>query len=245
MLHYIAVGINATGAGTGIATLFVLTSHVTGTVFVNHTFGSAIRSSTDVFCQTRAGGESVDYSALRVRAAGSWHTGILAGRSNGDRFDFLLEAAKERIAGETSGTTADWTVVNHLAVGVDAAGTHTGILAPLSYTGLVLGTVSAHNTFWSADGRTAYVIRLASADRVIIYDSTVTIGTAGSWTAGVRGYNRGDWFDRNFSTGTKWVAGKADLTSARRLMMENAALSVDAAGTYTGIFTFVVDTGLA
>lgn len=78
-----------------------------------------------------------------------------------------------------AGATANRIVVDHLAVGVDAASSRTRVLALVVETGLGQETFRADNAFGSARRRATDIVWLARADRHLVHHSAQAVRSAG------------------------------------------------------------------
>lgn len=186
VLDDVAEGVDTAGAWTRVRALFVLAGEISRALLVDDALGSAVWRSADVVRQAGAGREAVDDATLRVWTAGRLDAGILRW-SRRQYLRLVLDAAEERISGVAWRAAADWIVIYHLTIGVQAARADARILAALNDAGLVLGAVRADDAFGTAGRRTADVIRLASADGVIVHHTTVAVRTARRWLAGILG----------------------------------------------------------
>ena len=98
-----------------------------------------------------------------------------------------LEAAVgERVPDIARRAAADGIVVDHVALGVDAAHPSTGVDTLVDDTGQGGRAVAVEDTLWAAGGRSAKISRLTRANRSVLRDATFGVGPAGGRAAGVR-----------------------------------------------------------
>ncbi len=203
-------GMSPARAYTGITTPFVLARQVRGTFFVYGTFGATIRGPTNIIFQTRASGIATHNTTLRIWPAGRWYTriGRMTVLHNGwlywERKPIFLniyvlfegaaqfvnpksltffDATNKRIPRKSGGAAAYRIMVNDLAPSIQTASARTRVRALLLYAGFVLRTLRADHALWATSRRSADIIRLARADRVIVHLATLTVRSAWRWDA--------------------------------------------------------------
>lgn len=113
----------------------------------------------------------------------------------------LLIASTERISRVPFDARAHGHVTDHRALSVKPAGAWTGVLAFLTYTSLVTGTLGVDGTFRSAVWRAATIVRQAGAGWRLPHVLANRVWTTGGWQTGVslhrwRGFRGGFWRTR-------------------------------------------------
>jgi len=76
VVNHIALGVEATRAGTGIAALLINAGLMTGTLSIDGTLRTAIGWSTQILGQAGAGWSAVNLATLRIRSARRRNTGV-------------------------------------------------------------------------------------------------------------------------------------------------------------------------
>ncbi len=155
-------------------------------------------------------------------------------------------AAHERIANQSSRTRADWVVADHLAPGVQAAGTRTRITALLSDAGQAIGAVRVGGAFGSARN-----VRVADeTGKTVTADGAILCATLGIGAARIRfarivtAVNRRLDDHRNGRARRERIAGVAVATDAHRVVVGDATFGVDAAGVGARVGAAVADAAL-
>lgn len=135
------------------------------------------------------------------------------------------------------------TVVNHLALGIEATGSRTRITALLLYAGPVAGTVRVDSALGSADlRRIAVVTRQALADAPVVVGQADGVDAARTGTARQDPNRRRTWlYPRANAVGIALVAVG---TVADGTVGHHTAEGGLAAAAGTGIEALVVATGL-
>lgn len=184
----------------------------------------------------------------------------------------FFDASEERIAAVTDRADAHWIVIDHSAIGIQAARAWTWILASLIDTRRIGTAVRANYAFRPARRRTADVVGLARAHCVIVNDTAIAVRSARRWLARVARHWR--FCKRPIITessnnnskvltescrveglrdcsstyrlvaGLERVAGVAGKAAAGRLMVVNLALRVNPTRAHARIFALVVDASL-
>lgn len=117
MIHHVALGILATHAWTRIATLLIETCQIGGTICAADALGSAIGWAAYVTLQAATLCAVANIATLRIGA--TWRG--LAGISHILlHWRWLRVACDEGIARVGAQAAALWTMVQHLALGIQA-----------------------------------------------------------------------------------------------------------------------------
>ena len=94
-------------------------------------------------------------------------------------------ASGERVSLVSGATAADWVVIPHSAVGVDAARALARVYTVLIHTGQGLGAIGGHQALWPAVGRGAEVVVITRAHSLSVVPLALRIRAAWARKTGV------------------------------------------------------------
>ncbi len=242
MIDHLAVGVGAAGAGTRVNTLLIDAGRVAGTVRVDDTLGPAVGRHAHIVGQAGAGRDVVGVAALGVGTAGAGQAGIYRPRHRRRRRDFNARALAEGIPRVAGRTLTDGVVIGHLAAGVVATRSRTGVHALLIDAGGELGAVRADHTLGPAVGRGALVAGQAGAHAHTVHLPVLAVGAAGVGVAGLAVLHHRLGRRDELASGQR-VARVAGAARANGVVVAHAALRVQTAGSGAGVATLLVHAG--
>lgn len=156
----------------------------------------------------------------------------------------MRQTLYERIADETSETSAGDRVTDDLTLGVDTAAARTRVDALVVDTGLAGGTVRVDDTLRSAVGWGADVTRQTGTGWSATRRLALSVRTAGGRRARVAGGFQGGWWRWwNIIATPERIAGLSRTTTADRAVIDNFTSCVEAAGAETRVGALLVDAG--
>lgn len=234
MIDHFASGVQTAGAQARVRALLVHTGACQRTFRTDHALRSTGWRRTKVSLKTGADCVVLDVATLTV-----WPTG--RGRAwvpRGLRDLRLLTTGNERIAHVTRWAGAARYVVDNVANSALTTGPRTGILAFVPETCFIARTLQVEDTF-----RAAGFVGVAQVFRktLALAIPAESVGTAWRWTARVTD----SWYSgrRHHEALRERVTSESFHAGADRNVVQNVALSIDAAGTWTRILTLLVDAG--
>ena len=151
------------------------------------------------------------------------------------------------ITGVTIEAGADGHVTHRIANSIDTTHSGAGIDTLVVDTGSLAGAVSVENTLRSAGKvRVAEVASNAGTGTGPLAGSTLRIGSAGSWIAGVDNFNcsHSSCGDHNPSAVSEWVASVPGWTSAYGLVVLHHTLCIWSTRARAWVNTFFIETCL-
>lgn len=152
MIDHLTLGVIAACTATWIGALLINAGTILGTLRADHTLRFAAGRGTQVTFQAGAYGMTVLVVTLTVRSTRrglAWILGTL--RNNLDKMTRTMRIARVAIEAHAVGR-----VVQHTALGIDATGAGTRILALVIYTGTRTIAVGILHTL-----RTAAAVRIS------------------------------------------------------------------------------------
>lgn len=144
-------------------------------------------------------------------------------------------ASGERITSEAIVARADGRVVHHAAVGIEATGSRTRILAALINAGQSGRTLSVQRTLWPAVGRTANEIGQTGAHSRLTHDTALGVATAGTGYARILIGLRTLWLILPRGTAHERIAAVAGSTRANRVVVGHLADGLVTTGARTWV----------
>lgn len=224
----IALGILATGSWAGIHALLVQTSLVGTAVGAECALGPAASVGITLVVSQAAADAVV---ALRIGTARLQITRI--GRLNRWLWCALLDnlhALHEWISSEAGTARADRQMILNATLGIDAAGSVTGIATLFGNTGAIGGTIGVHHALWSAVGRSSNVVSQAGAGSLISTHATLGIEAARRGLAGIAILGGFLWLHHLWCwiTTGEWITSHVQWATADRVVIDHLALGVQA-----------------
>lgn len=160
--------------------------------------------------------------------------------------DGNLHTLLKRITCASGWASANRTVVNHLAAGLQAASCGARIYALLVDTGLKSGALAGHHTLGSTLRRSSNVSRQAGAHGMSINVAALAVGAAGRWVAGLHNGVLHDWLHAAVGERISFVSLKTgahrDVVKyfANGVVATNARAWIHAAVSHAGLVTGTV-----
>ena len=186
--------------------------------------------------------DSVTFSELTVGSAGVRITGVVLlrdGDPGGDE-----STLSDRVSRVSQETGADGLVTVGVADSVDATDSRAGVDTLVVDTGPVGGTVTVQDTLRSA-GQVGIseVSWYTGAGSGSLLGPALSIGATGCWVAGINDGSLGGGGGRDPPTLSERISIVSRRTSTYRVVVHHLTLGIGTTGSWTGVDTFLPDTG--
>ena len=246
VINNLALGIDATGAHTGIDALQVATGLVCWTVRVDGAFRATVGIGiTKVSTNAGACGTICLSFALSIRTTGWWEArvpGCLNWLGSEDLRDFV--ALAERVTLIANWTFANSNVVSWFTFCIESTGPTAGIQATLLDASLALGAFIIDKAFRPTVGWWALISSIAAAHRGLSKGLAWSKGPTGWWVARI---NRPSWWWSNNirlpHTVSKWITIIIRWAGADRMVGDDLAAGINSTSARARINTALIKTG--